>query len=154
MSFTDPSSSIQAYVTDQARQLLARALIGQTYYQVQGFSVGRGGYDMLNPVHIIPINTSLTALIDPVYPDITGMATFQQVDQPTATSVIYSCRLPNTPAPSHADYGLGELGIWARILHSNIPAEVGLVFLFAVAHFPIQAKTNRDAWLYRVAIQY
>ena len=154
MPFTDPSSSIEAYLTDQSRQLLARTTIGQVYYQVQGFSVGRGGYDLSNPVHTIPINPASGALIDPVYPDITGMAALQQIDQPTATTAVYYCRLPNTLVPSNADYGLGELGVWAQILQSNITAEIGQIFLFAVAHFPIQAKTNREAWLYRVVVQY
>lgn len=153
MPFTNPSASIQAFWTDQARELLARVTIGQVTFQVVGFSVGRGGYDT-DPTQVIPLDTSLTALIDQVYPDVTGYQALQEMDQPTPTSAVYVCRLPNTPVPSNADYGLGELGLWAQILTSNNPAEVGQVFLFAVAHFPIRAKTNLDAWLYRVVTQY
>jgi hypothetical protein len=152
--YTSPSDSIQAYLTDYARQLIARATIGEVVYQVVGFSVGRGGYDIYDPVLVEPVDTAAQTLEDQVFPDAINYAPFAAIEQPTTTSVMYACRLPSTPAPTNADYGLGELGVWGKILVSNVPSEVNATFLFAAAHFPIRAKTYRDAWLLRAVVQF
>jgi len=154
MAITDQSDSIQASVTDLARMYLARVLIGQMSYQVVGFSSGRGGYNPADPVHVVPINTAQQTLIDQVYPAPTGYTALQSIDEPSTTSRCYNCRMPNSVVPSAADYGLGEVGVWAQVLTSNVPAEVGSIFLFAVGHLPIRAKTNRDTFLWRVVVQY
>lgn len=154
MAITDPTQEIQAFVTDQARQFIAKATVGGVVYRYVGFSVGRGGFDPSNPIEIVPIDTSLPALLDQVYPDITGTSDFQSIDAPYLSTQVLSCRLPNTLSPSNADYALGEIGIWAQIIQSNDVLEVGTNFLFAVAHFPIRAKTRKDAWLFRVTIQF
>jgi hypothetical protein len=154
MAITDPSDDIIAYLTDEAREMYARTFIGQIVYQTVGFSVGRGGFDPTDPVHIVSIDTTQQTLLDQVYPDVTGYAAFQDIQEPTNTNLVFECRLPNTLVPSNADYGLGEVGIWAQVLVSNDPSEVGEVFLFAIAHMPIRAKTHRDAWLFRVSVQY
>ena len=155
MAITDHSDDIQAYLTDEARQYLARVFIGELSYQAIGFSVGRGGFQPADPVHIIPVTGAEVALSDQVYPAATGEASFQEVDFAIGSSlIIYNCRLASTINPSAADYGLGELGIWAEIINSNVPAEIGTKFLMALAHFPIKAKTRRDTILFRVAVQY
>ena len=154
MAITDPSGTIQASLTDAARHQIARAINGEMVFRAYGFSVGRGGYDPLNPVAVLPINTAATTLIDQCFPDVTGQVPFDQLEQPLPSTVVYDCRLPSTIIPGNADYGLGEIGIWAQILTSDIPAEIGTIFLMSIAHMPIRAKTNRDAMLLRVATNF
>ena len=155
MAITDPTDNISAQLTDVARQYIARATIGEVAFKAIGFSVGRGGYQPADPVHIIALTGAETALTDQVYPNVTGEAAFQQIDMPgNESTVVYFCRLPSTQPPSNADYGLGELGVWAEILNSNVPMEIGQKFLLAIAHFPIKAKTNRDTILFRTTVQY
>lgn len=155
MAITDQCDEIQAFLTDQARTYLARALNGELSYKAIGFAVGRGGYNPTDPVKVLPISGSEIDLSDQVYPDVVGESPFQQIDTPGATStVVFNCRLSSTTNPSNSDYGLGELGLFAEILHSNDPLEVGKVFLFALSHFPIKAKTKRDTILFRVTVQF
>jgi hypothetical protein len=154
MPITDPSDSIQASWTDGARQYLARVTLGQLAFQAVGFSVGRGGYQPLDAVHLTPLVLSNNALDDQVYPNVTGYSPFDAIEEPSTSCRVYDCRLPNTVGPSNADYGLGEVAIWAQILRSNVGGEVGLVFLMALAHMPIKAKTNAEAYLLRVVTQY
>lgn len=155
MAITDPSDDIQAFLTDLARQYTARSFIGALVFKTVGFSVGRGGYDPLDPVHIIPITGAEIALADPVYPDaVGGTATFDLIEEPTFSTRVYDCRLASTMVATPADYGLGELGIWAEVLDSDVPSEIGTIFLMALAHFPIRAKTRRDVMLLRVAVNY
>jgi hypothetical protein len=154
MAITDQSDSIQASMTDLARQYIARMLLGPFSFSVVGFSSGRGGFNPVDPVHLVPLDTSLQTLLDQVYPNVTGYTALQSVDSPSDTCRVYNCRMPNTPAPSNADYGLGEVAVWAQVLTSDVPAEVGTIFMMAVGHLPIRAKTNRDTFLWRVVVQY
>lgn len=153
MPATDPSGLIFANVTDLGQQFLGRATIGQTVIQLVGFSVGRSGYDPADFLNALPIDTTQTALGDQVYPAATGYAAFSALQSPSIGTVVCDCRLPADQQPSNADYGLGELGIWALVLQSNIPAEVGTAFLFAISHFPVKVKTNRDVFVLRTVTQ-
>lgn len=156
MAITDPSDTVQAQTTDYYRQLEARAPIGDVAFVAVGFSVGQGGYNPTDPVHIVPVDPTATTLIEQVYPAATGFSPFQEIDTPgDASVVVYNCRLPATPVASNADYGLGEIGIWGQVLQSKSnPAEVGTYFLIAIGHMPIRCKTNRDVILFRVVVNY
>ncbi len=154
MPLTDHPDDIQAYVTDQARAYRARAINGELAFKAQGFSVGRGGYDPADPVKILPVGTADTQLIDQVFPDVTGYAAFQAIDAINETTRVFNCRLPATTVETNADYALGEIGIWAEILHSENPVEIGQVFLYALGHMPIISKTRRSVFLFRVVINY
>lgn len=154
MAITDHSDEVEAFMTDEGRAYTARAINGELVFRAIGFSVGRGGYNPLDPVKVLPINPALTALSDQVYPDVTGTASLQAIDEPTPTVRVFNCRLPATIVESNADYGLGEIGIWSEIIHAYDPSEIGTVFLYAVGHFPIRAKTHRDVFLFRTVINY
>lgn len=155
MAITDHSDDVQAFMTDQARTYFARMLSGELSYQTVGFSVGRGGYNPTDPVHILPVDTTTTALSDQVYPDTTGYVGFSEVDKVAISSLVFNCRLPATQIQSNADYGLGEIGIWGKILTSTAnPSEIGTVFLYAIGHMPIRCKTRRDVMLMRVVVNY
>ena len=154
MAITDPSGNIEAFLTDLARQYIARAVNGELVYKLESFYCGRGGYNPTDPFSgVLPVNTADVALADQVYPTASTYASYESIEQPTMTSLVVNCRLPSTPSPSNADYGLGEIGVWARILTSNVPSEIGQLFLYALAHFPARGKTFRDVFLLRPTIQ-
>ena len=48
----------------------------------------------------------------------------------------------------------GELGLWVEVLTSGYPDEVGRKVLFAMAHFPIQPKTDRTILTFRVIVSF
>jgi hypothetical protein len=101
MAITDPCDPIQAFYTDQARQLFAQVTMGQLVFQAVGYTVGRGGFDdgihtpTLDPCHIQPVDPSDTTLQDQVYPDagpvlsLSDIAPFQAIEQPANTTVIF-----------------------------------------------------------------
>lgn len=155
MPLTDHPDTIQAYLTDHARNLFAHSVSGELYYNTVGFSVGRGGYNPADPVHILPVDTTVSALADQVYPDTTGFEGFEEVDEVSNSTLVFNCYLPETSVTSNADYGLGEIGIWARINSAPNPSFiVGTVFLYAIGHMPIRCKTNADVFLLRVVVNY
>lgn len=153
MSFTDPSSPVIAKLTDKARDIYARSGIYSIAFKIKGFSVGTGGYEPSNPVEIKPLVTSDTSLENQVYP-VTGYANFQSVET-LETVRVFNCRLPATQTGSTADRGLGEIGLWAEVISSEDPTvPVGTLYLYAIGHMPIRAKTYKDVFLFRVVVNY
>jgi hypothetical protein len=151
MAFTDTPDPIIASLTDEGRTSFARAVLGEISFVLKGFAVGRDGYDMANPVKIIPINGSLTDLIDQFFPAPGTRKAYESIEKPTDKTLVVSCRLASDEAVS----GLGEIGLWAEIIHSAVsPLEVGTEFLMAAAHFGLQTKTLRQAVVYRFIIQF
>lgn len=151
MPFTDPPDTIVAVLTDAGREALARVLLGELSFIYDSFAVGRDGYDVLNPVKIVPINTTLTDLVDHFFPASPNTKLIEQpVFRPNLAATTCICRL--TTAEGNA--GLGEVGLWCKILNSNIPSEIGTLFMFAVAHMPIQTKTDRHVYVLRFTTQF
>lgn len=149
--FVDTPDPIIASLSDEGRTSFARVILGEISFIVKGFAVGRDGYDMTNPVKIIPIDGSLTGLIDQFFPTVGTIKAYEAIENPTEKTVVVSCRLASDEAVS----GLGEVGLWAEIVHSAVsPAEVGTEFLMAVAHFGLQTKTLRQAVVYRFIMQF
>lgn len=148
--FTDTPDPIIATLTDEGRTNFARMTLGEISFTLDGFAVGRGGYNATNPVHITPIVGSLTALDDQFFP-LVGTKTLESVENPYPSTIVANCRLAKDEAVS----ALGEIGLWANIIYSAVnPLEVGTTFLLAVSHFPIMTKTLRQAILYRLLIQF
>ena len=150
MPFTDTPSPIVSTLTDEGRTNFARSILGEISFTVKGFAVGREGYLDANPVLIDPIDTSLTTLGDQFFPAVGTRKNFEVLETPTPATLVVNCRL----ASDESVAGLGELGIWAEILNSDVPSEIGTEFLMAVSHFGLQTKTLRQAILYRVIIQF
>ena len=113
------------------------------------FRSGRGGYNSINPVKIVSIDGSSTSLIDQFFPS-TGIKLLEAIELPTPSTVVANCRLAKDDAIS----ALGEIGLWAEIIYSVAPSDIGRTFLMAVGHFPIVTKTLRQAILYRMIIQF
>lgn len=156
MASTDPSGEIQAQLTDMARNLIARATLGQVVFKVMGFGLGRGGYDPNNVVKALPLVPTDLELTDKVFPSSIpySFEPFISTEEPTYTVRVYNCRVGASILAGAADYGLGELGLYGKILKSEVPSEVGSVFLYAMAHFPIICKTRRDTFLRRVVVSF
>ena len=153
MAFNDASFPVSAKMTNTARDIIARSGIKKLAFKIQGFSVGTGGYDNANPVQTLPIDQNQTALANQVSPA-TGYSAFQSIESIESVR-IFNCRLPATLTGSDADYGLGEIGLWAEVIesdHTEYP--VGTQYLYAIAHMPIRAKTHKDVFLFRVVVNY
>jgi len=265
MPFLDPTDSVICEASLQGRGLLARQKLGIVNYRALGWSSGRGGYDDLNPVKIIPlpatavtaqgsleivdntfdagdsvtfngveftngldftvgidtdetalnlvevVNASLDpaiknnirlsidggnasliiidslaygvignyfpisltnfgainfvltamtggvddALIDPAYPVFPTLGTFVlpegRIEQPTEESISFVLRIPDGAVGLN---GYGEVGIYVEILESTYPGEVGNTVLFASGHFPLQSKTDRSLFTFRVLLTF
>ena len=54
MPFLDPCDTIVAQLTYEGRNLLARAKFGDVAFRVAGWQMGRGGYDVTDPVKVTP----------------------------------------------------------------------------------------------------
>jgi hypothetical protein len=150
MPFTSTPDQPLAVLTDLGRTNFARATLGEVSFIVSDFAVGRGGYDMVDPVKISIINPSLTDLEDQFYPVYPAVQPIEKLEYPTLTTVVVYCRL----AQNDAIAGLGEIGIYGEIVYSTSPAEIGTKFLMAVAHMPLVTKTLKQVILYRVIIQF
>jgi hypothetical protein len=80
----------------------------------------------------------------------TDIQPLADIEYPTPQTCVINSRL----APNDALAGLGELGVWAQIIHSTNPSEIGTQFLMAVAHLPLQSKTTKEVIVYRMVIQF
>jgi len=72
------------------------------------------------------------------------------IEMPTAESLSFLSRVGENQGMG----AYGELGLWAEVLQSTFPAEIGRRVLFAVAHFPIQPKMDRAVITFRVIISF
>ena len=149
MAYLDVPDPIVSTLSDFGRTQFARSILGEISCVLKGFAVGRDGYVHANPVKVLPIVGSDTTLIDQIYP-LTGEASFEALETPTPATLVTNCRLASDVAIS----GLGELGIFAEVVFSATPSEVGDIFLLSLSHFGLQTKTLRQAILYRVIIQF
>jgi len=149
--YTDPADNLIAQITNAGRSLCVRAPIEGLAFQFYGWALGRGGYDPTNPVHVLPINSADTALIDQVYPAVSNYNLFALTDfeNPTTRTVSCACRI--FLGNILANYGIGEIGIWVKILNSPVnPLENGTLVLFSITHTPIQTITPNSARVYRI----
>lgn len=112
MTFTSPTTTIQSTLTHQGRDLLARSTLGQLSFRLSGFKVGRDGYDAGNPVHALLVDPAATDLGDPIFPIGSGVHPFIAIETPLNTVTAAVCRL----ARLDATYGLGEVGLFARVM--------------------------------------
>jgi len=143
------TNSAVAILTNTARTNMARIATEGLNFEVLEFQAGRGGYDVADPTQAtVPLAASV-ALIDPVFPTPITYELIDSVEYPNNSSVAFLCRIEK----AEALYGLGELGIWATIINSPLfPAENGTKFLFAIAHVPLQGKTDSHVYGWRIVV--
>jgi hypothetical protein len=138
-------SPVVATVTDLARQFLARSLTDGTSIRITHYAVGTSGYDPANPLSAIVVDPTATSLISEVYRDTIDLYETATLDG-TAKSFVARIGREDLAA------GIGEIGLFATILDSPFPFEVGTQFLFAVAHQPLNVKTLNHVTSYRIII--
>lgn len=68
----------------------------------------------------------------------------------TPMTVDYYCKVPREEAVA----ALGEIGLWAEIIQSPFPGEIGTKFMFAKQHDPCQCKHDNAVHIHRVRIEY
>jgi hypothetical protein len=162
MPFTSVPDQPIAQLTDAGRHNFARVVNGEISFVIRGFSVGRGGYNDTDPVLVSPIDGTLPVLEDQFFPTPPPppppfpppppppYKNIERIEYPTNKTAVIYCRL----ASSEGISGLGELGVWAEIIYSINPSEIGSVFMMAVAHYPIITKTFKQVILHRIVIQF
>lgn len=151
MSFSDPADNIISQLTTKGRNLATRSSIEGLSFQFLGWALGRGGYDPVNPVKILTINPNDTTLIDQIYPTIPFLNPFSPSDLETPTYRTVSCACRIVRDTFGANYGIGEIGIWIKILNSPLnPLENNEQHLFSITHMPIQTITANTAKIYRI----
>lgn len=137
--------AVFAQATDAAREFLARTLAEGVAFQIKEFSVGTDGYDSSNPKFALEIDPSQTTLGREVFRGPVAIP----VERPNETARSFYCRMN----PNDANFGLGELALWAKVLSSPTSSEIGTWFIFALAHLPLQVKTSEHTFIYRVVVQ-
>lgn len=150
MAFTDMPDPILANLTDVGRQYLARVAFGTVSIKATKFAVGREGYDDSNPVKIEPLNLSQTELQDQFFPISPDLEDITDIELPLPKTFVANCRIKASDGVA----GLGEIGLWAEVLNSDVPSEIGQEFMLALGHFPIITKTERQIIIFRFVLQF
>ena len=88
-----------------------------------------------------------TGSIEPLSP---GAKNITEYEHPNPSSGCTYCLVE----PGEANEVLSEIGIWAKIMWSPATAEIGTVFLAAIAHFPIVCKNSSMRYAFRVNVQF
>jgi len=144
-----PSDAI-CILTDIGRQSLNRMPVEIFRIGVFSFAVGTGGYDPGDPLVATQPDQFAVELENKVFP--VGMGAYEPVDRverPNETGISFLCRIET----DEALVGLGELGIFAQILQSPVPEEVGTWFMFGLMHFPMECKHMKKVCGYRALFQ-
>lgn len=129
LDYCDVATTAEAKLTHQGRSSLASMATEGRGFQIKEFSLGRGGFDLENPLRVTEVEDLRTVLLDEIYRD-----SIDDIDWANNESATFVCRVTEQEVWSV----VGELGLWAQITHSFLtPEEVGSWFLFAVAHFPM-----------------
>lgn len=136
-------------LTDDATvTYLPRSLTDGTIYAVTQFSVGTAGYLVPEPYTVTAVNPADVALGNEVYRG--NIAWLEYDGLSTPWTVDYWCRVPRDVAQG----GIGEIGLWAEILWSPFPAEIGTFFLFALAHVPCQGRHPNAVMFFKLRVEY
>lgn len=138
---------IDAEVTSLARRLLARKTTDGTAFKAIEFALGRGGVDPFDYKTAVPVNPDAQSLEIPIA---LAPKAVTEYERPNIGSGCTYCVVD----PGEANEVLSEIGIWAEILWSPYTAEIGTVFLAAIAHFPIVCKNSSMSYAFRVNVQF
>jgi len=137
-------TDIEARITDRGQQMLARSSVDGTAFNIYTMALGTGGYDPAVPTRALWVNPSSIALGNEVI-----RRPIDAVEMPGYLgSRAYVCRFDQDSFVG----GIGEIGLWAEIVHSDDPSEIGETFLFAVAHQGLNTKTRHHIMTVRVFV--
>ncbi len=128
-----------------------RSTVDGTMYAVRDFAIGTGGFNPAAPATVVPVNTADVALVNELYRGRIERITYDTTNYPVnPQEVTYWCRVPKDVAIDT----IGEIGLFAQIIWSPIPAEIGSWFMFALAHIPCQCRHPKTVHLHRLKIEY
>jgi alpha-tubulin suppressor-like RCC1 family protein len=139
---------IELQLTNAATFYMNRAAGDGTLYAVTEFSIGVGGYDVNAPGSVTAVNPADVTLLSEVY---RAPLTHLQYSAPAPPwNVQYWCRVPR----GMALHGIGEVGLWAKILWSPFPWEIDTFFLFAIQHHACHVRHHDAVGLYVLQVNY
>lgn len=139
-------------LTDLGRASINRMPVEAFRLDNFSFAVGRGGYDpsdVLTATVPDPVDVALQDQVFPALPN-PNYEPVDRIERPGERSIAFLCRVE----PGEALAGLGELGVFAQIVESPVPAEIGDWIMFGLVHFPIRGKSSKDTFGYRAAFQF
>jgi hypothetical protein len=137
--------------TDPITGYITRSTSEGIIYAVTEFAIGTGGYNPLVPTTTYAVNPASTALSNEVYrAPISHLTSDLDNHPPNPWEVTYWCRVPRDVAIE----AVGEVGLFAEIIWSPVPGEVGTKFLFALMNMPCQCRHSRTVHLYRLTVRY
>lgn len=145
----NPPDNPVAKISELGTLYLDRSLIGEVSIRLRYFAVGTYGFDETNPTEVLPVNPADIDLTNKVYPAV-GLSLIESFERPFPESFVANCRINGPDLSSY----IGEIGLYAEVLKSNIPSEIGTTFMFAKAHRPILSKTFLDATLLRLVVLF
>jgi hypothetical protein len=146
IGYSVDENTVEARITDIGRKYIARSVVDGTSFIINEFAVGIGGYDPSYPTKATIVDPTSTDLIAEIYR--AALTTTEEV-LINGTSKSYVARIGSTVAG-----GVGEVGIFAEILNSPYPSEVGSSFLFCLAHQPLNTKTRNHVATYRIVVAF
>ena len=139
-------------LTNEALLWIAKSKLDGSVYEIDTFAVGSGGFNPVVPSTVLPVNPADTALAAEVKRFRIRKVTYSSSTLPGISwTVTYYCRVPRDQLLGNT---VGEVGLFARVLWSPLPAEVGYQFLFALAHFPGQVCVLDDTYLIPATVNY
>lgn len=145
---TGTSSASEFLLTDDADTFIARSVGDGTIYAVLEFGAGTGGFTPTDPKTATAVVKSDTALAGEVERFPITKVTYDA--DATPYNVYYWCRVPQEAAIDK----IGEVGLYATILWSPFPLEIGTSFLFGIMHMPCQVRHPDDVHLYVLRVEY
>lgn len=141
----DDLITVKGIITTVAREYLARSAADGTSIKIVDFSVGSGGYVTSLPLYAKDPDPEAVSLESEIY-----RGPLTAVENVTingmAKSFVGRLSLESVVG------GIGEIGLWAEIISSPFPTEIGEQFLFALCNQPLNVKSMKHVASYRIII--
>ena len=137
-----------ATVTNAARQRHASGLVTGKAFRITHFEAGSEGHDPNDPLVAIPPDPSISELPGRVFgPEIVDNAGFLSPTCPFWTAIIERSEANGTV--------ISSVALIATITDNGTDPvnELGVQFIYAVAHFPRNPKTSSDEFEFDIGIQ-
>jgi hypothetical protein len=149
--FSDPDLGIEndtldinAQVTKAGIQYLLKSYARGISFKVTHMALGSGGYDASFPTRPTLVDREKEALENELIRI--------PITQYEAPNNDLSLGFVGRFTYDSFQGGVGEIGIIATILDSDVPGEIGTMFLFAVGHQGLNTKTSHHVTTYRIYV--
>lgn len=141
-------TELTAVITNTGRERHAQMLVTGKSFKITHFTVGTQGHDPGDPMIATNPDPSAVEVAGAVF----GPEPYDSASYLTPTCPAWECVLEFGEA---VGAGISSLGLIATIVAngSDPVDEVGLQFLYALAHFPRKPKTNNDRFDFEAGVQ-